>query len=373
MRHGPRFGFHGRGEWGAFPDADAPAEGPPLVQAELPPPRAVAGELAGGNALRFRTRIARFLTLTVDAEGGAAFATGQDGSLRHYSYPDFRLLGTYALPCPAYLAALDAGRGLLHVAGSQPRFLSVNALGDRERARGDLAVYDVRAVQQGKVPEGATLQPRAELTLAAHVFALALAPDGKELYYLARVSRTVQLGRVETELYAAAEARPMPHGTGALALAADGRTLYATPPGELWSLEGRPLRVTQRLGVPGAELSLAVGRDGRVFVAACEDEAEVLALDVARRRSVGRWALPVQGRVYLNVAPDGRHLFLGNSAVAFSRVSALLLPEGEGAPRPVGEAGHDQAGLVTGASALSPDGRFLINAGGKVFEVGADS
>jgi hypothetical protein len=384
-----RFGFPGRGRrWPAVPEPAAPEDDPPLV---TPPPlaaRAVAGPPSGANALRFRTRVARFLALAVDAGRRSAFAAGEDGSHRHYSYPEFRLLGTYSLASPAYRAVLDGRRGLLYVAVSQPRFLVVNALGDPERARGDLEVYDVRAVQRGEVPAGATLQPRARLPLGlgprpealpggwperggGHVYALALGPSGEDLYYLASASRAVHVARVDTGSFAREDVVPLPNGPGSLAV--EGRTLYATSPGELRVLEGRPLRVTRRLAVPGAAPALAAGPAGRAFVAGGADGAEVVALDVARGRMLGRWALPARGRVSLNRSGDGRRLYLGASAVAFSRVLALRLPDGDGPPRLVGEAVHDRDGLVTGASVLSPDGRFLMNSGGKVYEVGGGS
>src|SRR5262249_3657532 len=48
--------------------------------------------------LRYETTVVPFLAAAIDAEGGAAFLCTEDGSLRQYSYPDFKRQPTSRLP-----------------------------------------------------------------------------------------------------------------------------------------------------------------------------------------------------------------------------------------------------------------------------------
>ncbi len=82
-----------------------------------------------------------FLDTAVDPEAGLAFVLARDGTLRRYSYPDFRPQAIYRLALSAYRLAWDGKAGRLYVAGFDPK-----AVGDRPRARGygDVHVYALK-------------------------------------------------------------------------------------------------------------------------------------------------------------------------------------------------------------------------------------
>jgi WD40 repeat protein len=82
-----------------------------------------------------------FLDAAVDPEAQAAFVLARDGTLRRYSYPDFRPQATYRPALSAYRLAFDGKSGRLYVAGFDPK-----AVGDRPRARGygDIHIYELK-------------------------------------------------------------------------------------------------------------------------------------------------------------------------------------------------------------------------------------
>ncbi len=84
-----------------------------------------------------------FHAAVVDAETEVALVLTRDGVLKHYSYPDFKLLGSYSLDVTVYQAAFDAKQGRLYAAVFDPK-----AATDRPLARGlgDIYVYDLKEV-----------------------------------------------------------------------------------------------------------------------------------------------------------------------------------------------------------------------------------
>jgi WD40 repeat protein len=93
------------------------------------------------NDMRPHADLGPFLDAAVDPEAQAAFVLARDGTLRRYSYPDFRPQETYRLALSAYRLALDARGRRLYVAGFDPK-----AVSDRPRARGygDVHVYALK-------------------------------------------------------------------------------------------------------------------------------------------------------------------------------------------------------------------------------------
>jgi WD40 repeat protein len=93
--------------------------------------------------LKYAATVELFLAAAVDPERRATLLLTQDGSLKHYSYPDFKVRGTYRLGGLAYQAAYDGKQARLYVAVVDPKLLA-----ERPRARGfgDIHVYDLKAV-----------------------------------------------------------------------------------------------------------------------------------------------------------------------------------------------------------------------------------
>jgi WD40 repeat protein/mono/diheme cytochrome c family protein len=82
-----------------------------------------------------------FTAAAVDADAHSAFVLTRDGTLRHYAYPEFKLLATYDLGIAPTQAALDGKQGKLYVAGFDPKTAA-----DHPRARGfgDVFVYSLQ-------------------------------------------------------------------------------------------------------------------------------------------------------------------------------------------------------------------------------------
>jgi WD40 repeat protein len=93
--------------------------------------------------LRYETTLAPFLAAAVDVEGGSLFLCMEDGSLRQYGYPDFKLRATYRLPGVGYQAACDGKSGRLYVAVFDPKALTARPRG---RGFGELHVFETKSL-----------------------------------------------------------------------------------------------------------------------------------------------------------------------------------------------------------------------------------
>jgi hypothetical protein len=341
----------------------------------LPERRAAAGGLKPAG------RIGAWLTLSIDPEAGAAFATGLDATLRHYRYPDFRLLGTYRLPEPVYLAELDARRRVLYAASSTPAGLKFGTLGDRIAAKGDLHAFDVSALYSGKkLSADALLRPLRTQALSGEVFSLVFSPDGERLHCLYSGPRGARVRTVRTLRTAGALNPPewpdlgelfgFPgSGLGAMHATPGGRFLLIGWPGSLGVLDTRGEDEIRYFRVMTGARAGAMAAD-RFYVTDHGHGGAVSVVDLATRKVTDQFVLPVRGRVSLTAAPDGTRLFLSNWSAGGNGVYVLDVA-GERATRPVllGQAVSDDNGLIRGESVVSPDGRFLLNRAGRVFRV----
>ncbi len=92
--------------------------------------------------MRLHTRIEPFLAAAVDEEQKTAYLLGRDGTLRQYSYPEFRLRWRRRLAITGYQITVDGKAGRVYVAGFDPR-----SVAERPRAKGhgDVHVYGINA------------------------------------------------------------------------------------------------------------------------------------------------------------------------------------------------------------------------------------
>ena len=86
---------------------------------------------ARDDDLKHAATIDPFVAAEVAPELGTVFALAEDGSLRVYTYPEFRPAGRYKLAGVGYALACDGKAGRLYVAAVDPR-----ALRERPRGRG---------------------------------------------------------------------------------------------------------------------------------------------------------------------------------------------------------------------------------------------
>jgi hypothetical protein len=97
--------------------------------------------------LAFVTSVGPFVTAAVAAEARAAFVLTAEGSLKVYSYPEWKPLATHRLGVLPLHAAADGKAGLLYVAGIDPAAVSARP---RARGHGDVFVFDLKDVLGGK-------------------------------------------------------------------------------------------------------------------------------------------------------------------------------------------------------------------------------
>jgi hypothetical protein len=307
-----------------------------------------------------------------DADGGSAFVTTVDGSLKRFSYPDFQPRAVYQLEQPAYRAALDARRGLLWVAACEPHALRINNLGDRPSGRGDLHAYDIRELRSGRKPAGARLHPRHVLPVDGDILEILASADRRWLFYLARSADGVHLGRIDAERCAADARLSLPAETRALCRTADGATLYAAGGKTVCAIDPEPFRLRRRVEVDAGDIhAIAADNDGRVFLAEQGQWTNLTRLDLsAAPPSLQRWSARLHGRLYLGMAADQHRLYVGTSSVISSQLHSLLIHRRLWKiPPQVGLAMSDAKGVVRGEFFLTPDGNFLVNRWGRVFRL----
>jgi hypothetical protein len=344
--------------------------------ARLEPKPLLRGAPTPGGDLQPAGRLGGVLLVVFAPEHGCVLAVTPDTTLRVYSYPDFRLRAVSPLTQTIYQAALDTRRGLLYAAVCPPAALVLGPLGNRERAHGDLQVFDVRpllalARNASAAPvQGPRLSPRRTLPLAAHVRNLWLSADGRWLHYLANERRSTHIGRVRTADLVLAGSLPLRFSGGSLVRSVDGRMLYGTALDHLFILDPETLRIRRSVAYPGGTTGLVADDQQRIYLVETGRVTTVTVLDMRQGRITGNWTVPLKGRIHLALAPDGQRLYMSSSAVTGNRIYSLLV-SGERAKQPLllGQAGSDRLGVVRGKNFLSPDGKFLINRAGKVFRL----
>jgi hypothetical protein len=273
---------------------------------------------------------------------------------------------------PVYRLALDSRRGRLYAATSLRHFLQINPFGEREDARGDLHVYDVRALLRGEeAPHGQTLRPKAKLGLVAHFHGLALAPGGEHLYYQASSRGEAHLARIDCTNFSADRRFGLGTGTGGIALSPDGKHLHALTSPFLRMIDTAAWTERKALRLLGGEYTLAAGNNGRVYLAERREPPQVYALDMPQGTVVGRWSAAVRGRVSLRLDAGRDRLFLATTALAGGRIWALdVAGDRVKAPGLTAEVVSDRAGVLRGGLFLTPDGQYVLNGSGRIFRVG---
>jgi WD40 repeat protein len=176
--------------------------------------------------LQFVRRIEPHLSCVIAPEKKTALVFTRDRLLLNYSYPDFELRGACWLGQAVCRATLDPSRGLLYAAVAVPRSLKSKPSG-RWEGRGDVLVYDVKALLDGK-PAGPRLEPAATIAVGGTLTELFLTDGGKWLCYLdEKDAFKPVIGRIDTATRQPAGTIAPEHKPHLLRLGSDGRTLYS--------------------------------------------------------------------------------------------------------------------------------------------------
>jgi hypothetical protein len=293
--------------------------------------------------------------------------------LEHYSYPSFKIQGTFRLEQPAYRTALDAEAGLLYAAVSDPAALVVSAFGDRPSGHGHLHVYDVSTLLRGQKTPDLQLHPRAVIPFDGTLTDLALSPDRQWLYYLAQLGENARAGRIHHQRLARESELILPGMVVKLCLTEDGKALYAAGDRSLVAIDPDPMRVRHQVRVSGNLNDIAATNSGLVFLAEWGQLTDVTVLQfqgVLPPTEAGRWKADLHGRIYLQLAPDQRRLYIGSSSVLANSLYGVEVTNNQRVKPPgLGEATSSREVVVRGEFFITPDGNYLVNHWGRVFQL----
>jgi hypothetical protein len=350
------------------------------------------------------------LAVVVEPKAQAALILRQSGVLELCYYPTFWPHSRYSLEQPGYRAVVDSARGRLYVAASGARALGVNPYGDRPVGRGDLHIYDVKAlfntlvqVPAPTIPAGALgllysahghgpllaayglaayglvprkppvagLHPQTVIPLGGDVSHLLPAPpDDEAIYYLLHLPEGDRVGRISTASMAATGETYRPQGRlEALCLAPDGKALYAGGPGTVVVLDPASLRPRAEHHVQAVVRDLGADAKGRLFLAEQGQDPEIIILDGSSGAELGRGWSQLPGRNYLAVMPDGGRLYVGSSGRISSLLRSLRAEPGPTFLTPSGYAYSDPIAAQRGEFFLTPDMGYLVTRGGKVYRL----
>ncbi|MBY0455782.1 MAG: hypothetical protein K2V38_00435, partial [Gemmataceae bacterium] len=161
------------------------------------------------------------------------------GELRRYSYPDFKVVKSrLKLPTQVSRAVIDPKAGKLYAATvtstrtqlrpDEPEF-------NRTLVVGNIAIYDLKPIQDGKTADGkilednAELKPVKEIPLARPILAMELSADGKSLYVLTTVGTGLKqqsaILTIDTEKQTKGAEKTLSERTRDMVRTADGKGL----------------------------------------------------------------------------------------------------------------------------------------------------
>ena len=197
-----------------------------------------------------------------------------------------------------------------------------------------------------RVIDTATFQIKARIETAVQPLDMALAPDGKTLY--ATNSGTNALTIVDVESGQARTVALADVGEGLYGVAATGDKIFATDIAGsqvlVLSLQGH---ITDRISVPPKPRSLALTPDGKTLYVTSMDTGRLTAIDADGATVSRSIDLGVSGTFAIAPSPDGRKLYL----TAYSEGSLLVVDAASGTLHKKLEIGRNPRAI-----AFSPDG-----------------
>jgi hypothetical protein len=326
-------------------------------------------ETEAGKGFEFVGKVPASLAAALDPATGWLLAAAPDARLHWLDPAGCRPVGSCRLDRPAYHLAVDARRRLLYAASAAAGTVELGQLGDRNRAGGDIHVYDLDSLLKGKEADASPLR---RLDLDSHLTGLILSSSGDALYFTAESTHDIQVGRLDTRAWRRDKNLWLRvAGPTALALAPDRPALHALVGGRLLVLDPHTWKVLDSVAVGGSITALQAGKAGRVFLLERRHQNQVQVVDLPTRRLLGRWTLEVDGRPYLGVSADGNRLFVGTSAVASGKIWAI---DASGdhliEPAVVGLADSDRTRVLRGGLHLFGAEPYLLSGSGFVFRAG---
>ncbi|MDW8242576.1 MAG: hypothetical protein RMJ88_05130 [Thermogemmata sp.] len=206
------------------------------------------------------------------------------GSLNRYDVTNnFAPKGRYKLPHLVARAVIDDKQGLLYaVAARADNQMTIQYLaqqqGTHAAAVGDVAVYDLKPLYEGKVEDGTDVKPLAIIPFSApnrYIRSLVLGEDGSQLYVLTTTvsgNRPIKstLTVVNTATRKPVRNRDLPEPAGEMILSPDGKHLIVTElsgnGGAVRLLNTSDLSSVKSYPFRGTPLDLSVAPNGTIAV-----------------------------------------------------------------------------------------------------------
>ena len=365
----------------AAQQAGGPAS--PPTRDDLPALPAPGGGNSTTEKLTGCGKVEPFLSAGVFPQAKVLLITTPTGFLKQYSYPEFRLQGSFKFASgPAYHAILD---------GKKSRLYAVMA--GKQGGAPELHLFDVKEILEGEAESGAELRPARKLSLAANIRQLLMTPDGRKLFCLSASEQSstsdargsipsgVKLSRVDAaSMEVDAEAK-LSDGTGSCCMAPDGKAIYvagSTKPhsadnfgpfdGFVQLVDPATLQPRQRIDIDGDPFSLAATNDGLLFISGGSgDWTQITIVDTGKATAViARWT-GIQMGSFVNVTPDGRRLCVSGP----SGIDIFEIPTAVAGSRARKVARFNDPG-ESGKSVplcITPDSAFIISCGGEILQL----
>ncbi|HEV3167924.1 MAG TPA: trypsin-like peptidase domain-containing protein [Isosphaeraceae bacterium] len=369
--------------------ADATAAAPAPGRRSLPP-RSAAREPGIVGAPRARNgKLEPFMAVATDPKAGVLFITQVSGFLKHYSYPELKLQGSYKLAGPAYQALVDGGKGLLYAVVADPGTLKIPHPSNRPEGVGNLHVYEVKEIIEGKGDPGSVLEPATIIPIGGDVACMLASPTGKWIFCLVQPELKggdCRLVRIDTESRKADMEVDLAPATEAFCLTPDGKMIYAiaSPKGHHYSapgpLEGQvqaidpaTLEVRKVVQVEADPYDVQAMNNGMVFLSGGSNQhTEVTIVEMRKTRSVvGHWKGVFQGAC-IRIAPDQRRLYVSSRNISPPSVVSWAL--GDKLPvQPIvaGKLGDGDDTPLGGEIFITPDGQYLLTRFGAAVTLGS--
>jgi sugar lactone lactonase YvrE len=329
-----------------------PVKPPPSVEKIEPPVVPPPDKGKGGEMV---ARTLPFQSAAVDVKGGYALVANRLGVVRRFSYPDFKGTGQFTLERLVYRIALDVPGKTLYLVKASRTFQGANGWMRGEDP--ELLAYDLDKL----VGEPDKVEPRDRMKLEGTISGLALAPDGKHLYYLDskgnKLCRVDPKGRkVERTVDVA--------GAKAMCLTPDGKTIWVVSSedaktGKLQRLEAPGLDLKGSHALDFAPLEVVATDDGMVAVSGGVGTVRLARLLDAEKDFRQQSERRGTDWLALALSPDQKVVFVSprrpppvqiqrwSTGRQMPKAIPLLTISGKG-KTPVGE-------LI-----LSPDGQFML-------------
>jgi hypothetical protein len=353
------------------------------VAAKDPENPAKGGDKKVKDSLKVAGAIEPHLSLHVEDEAGLILMTQPNAGFKVFSYPDFKLKGSYKLQGTAYRSAYDRKRRLLYTLAPDPKAkMPAGRFGGHS-----VHVYALDKVLAGKALRGMRLTPTQVLPLGTFATQLVLSPDGAWLYFLdAQDPKTVKIGRLSTDKGESGGEVALAENTDCLCLSPDGKRLYAGAhvglrsatkarphKGSIQVIDAVAMKLDKTLDLPIDPFALDATNAGLVFASGGSGtRTEIAVLDITKAEPVIALWKGVTVGCWIRLSVDQKHLYLSNWRARPAVLTALPLPEQfAGSELPSGATCTAPPISTRGAMTLTPDGRFMVCESGVIIQLRA--